>query len=487
MHALCLLCREALYIAEGYSLNREGRIEEVNVEIENVAFSVSLHDTLEAKSALSEGAEAEDMGADRADDEDKDEDRMILRLRFDEISEFHKRRFLFRDVALEIFCVDGTNVLLACEEKGLRDWLHATLSGMRLPNSSMDDSGPVRASGHASVSDGSVVGSLLGAPQGWKRTRDRATKRWLSGQMTNLEYLMILNTLAGRSYSDLTQYHVMPFVLSRYDAQVLDFEDPSVYRDLSRPMGALSAERASYFQERYATLAAEEEDGGPPPFHYGTHYSSSAYVLNFLVRLEPYSRFALELQGGKFDSADRLFKSVALAWASASGEVFNAQDVREMVPELFVCPEVLLNMNRFRFGVTQSGQAVDDVELPRWANGSAYEFIRLHRQSAREPHRTGGHCRLDRPGLWFQAARSQRGCSHERVSVFELRGSSTLTALAIRLLGKRLWRRCTASGKPRSRSSRDHTRARQSHASPPILRARTLPALHFTRGMRRRL
>ena len=55
-----------------------------------------------------------------------------------------------------------------------------------------------------------------------------------------------------------------------------------------------------------------------PPFMYGTHYSSAGGVLSYLLRLEPYTRYALELQGGKFDHADRLFNSIARAWQLSS-------------------------------------------------------------------------------------------------------------------------------------------------------------------------
>ncbi len=32
---------------------------------------------------------------------------------------------------------------------------------------------------------------------------------WLSGEMSNFDYLMALNTLSGRSYNDLSQYPVV--------------------------------------------------------------------------------------------------------------------------------------------------------------------------------------------------------------------------------------------------------------------------------------
>lgn len=39
------------------------------------------------------------------------------------------------------------------------------------------------------------------------------------GEMTNFEYLMHLNTLAGRTYNDLMQYPVFPWILADYDSE----------------------------------------------------------------------------------------------------------------------------------------------------------------------------------------------------------------------------------------------------------------------------
>lgn len=58
---------------------------------------------------------------------------------------------------------------------------------------------------------------------------------------------MALNTLAGRTYNDLTQYPVFPWVLRDYESEELDFTSPETFRDLSKPMGALSPRRAGNF------------------------------------------------------------------------------------------------------------------------------------------------------------------------------------------------------------------------------------------------
>jgi hypothetical protein len=135
---------------------------------------------------------------------------------------------------------------------------------------------------------------------------------------------------------------VFPWVLADYESDELDLNDPKIYRDLSKPMGAQRESRAMQFKDRYESLKHSYEMGdGPPPFHYGTHYSCAAYVLHYLMRLEPFSRLALSLQGGKFDVADRLFHNIGSSWASASSE--NLQDVRELIPEFFYLPDFLVN------------------------------------------------------------------------------------------------------------------------------------------------
>lgn len=72
---------------------------------------------------------------------------------------------------------------------------------------------------------------------------DTARDRWRRREITNFEYLMILNTLAGRSYNDLTQYPVFPWVVADYSSETLDFSKASTFRDLSKPVGALDTRR----------------------------------------------------------------------------------------------------------------------------------------------------------------------------------------------------------------------------------------------------
>ncbi len=44
-------------------------------------------------------------------------------------------------------------------------------------------------------------------------------KQWVEGLINNYDYLMILNNLSSRSFSDLSQYPVMPWILKNYEEE----------------------------------------------------------------------------------------------------------------------------------------------------------------------------------------------------------------------------------------------------------------------------
>lgn len=55
----------------------------------------------------------------------------------------------------------------------------------------------------------------------------------------------------GRTYNDLTQYPVFPWIIADYTSEVLDLTNPATFRDLSKPIGALNPDRLLAFIERY--------------------------------------------------------------------------------------------------------------------------------------------------------------------------------------------------------------------------------------------
>lgn len=95
-----------------------------------------------------------------------------------------------------------------------------------------------------------------------------------------------------------------------------------------------------------------------------------------MVRLMPFSKFALALQGGKFDLSDRLFHSFMETWSLA-----NALDYKEVIPEIFTLPEFLININNFSFGKTQMNRNVNDIELPQWCLGDPRFFVNFQKKA----------------------------------------------------------------------------------------------------------
>ena len=60
-------------------------------------------------------------------------------------------------------------------------------------------------------------------------------KQWQEGEMSNFEYLMFLNKMSGRTFNDLMQYPIFPFVLADYTSLQLCLDKHSSYRDLGKP------------------------------------------------------------------------------------------------------------------------------------------------------------------------------------------------------------------------------------------------------------
>ena len=103
-----------------------------------------------------------------------------------------------------------------------------------------------------------VTAALMGG-----RDTTEVTEKWVAGKVSNFQYLMYLNTLAGRSYNDLTQYPVFPWVIADYESPELDLTNPATFRDLSKPMGALTARRAAAFKARFDAWEEADNDGVP--------------------------------------------------------------------------------------------------------------------------------------------------------------------------------------------------------------------------------
>ncbi|KAG0046041.1 hypothetical protein BGZ83_008753 [Gryganskiella cystojenkinii] len=367
VEGLLLLCKHNMYLIDNYFQKLDGEV----VDISEVADS----ERDQYLQLLASNVPSTQPPADSTEVRHQ-----CRKWRFEDIKEVHRRRYLLRNVALELFFVDGRNYLINLNLQQ-RDMVYNQLAsrvGSLATNSLQmgDRSAMIEPNSNGSQTQsslGSKLANIFAPPS----IADISAK-WERHEISNFQYLMHLNTMAGRTYNDLTQYPVFPWILADYTSAELDLTNPKTFRDLSRPMGAQTPDREKDFNDRYHTW-----DGGDdrtPPFHYGTHYSSAMIVCSYLIRLEPFTQEYLKLQGGQFDHADRLFHSIGKSWISASQKTMS--DVRELIPEFYYLPEFLMNTNGFNFGTLQTtGEQIDHISLPPWAKDDPKIFIEKHREA----------------------------------------------------------------------------------------------------------
>ena len=228
---------------------------------------------------------------------------------------------------------------------------------------------------------------------------------------------MWLNIYSGRSFDDLTQYPVFPWIITNYsdDSEKISIEND--LRNLSIPMGMMDISdkaqlRKDTFIETYESIRNDLEEMFPDfnyrdylkkgdeyldnykakksktekeeeisinqiPYFYGSHYSNPTYVTHFLTRIFPYSYVAIEIQGEKFDDPDRIFTSMLKTFESVTTL---KDDLRELIPEFYMLPELFLNNNNLNLAQNKLNSennliVINDVKLPLWCNNNAITFV----------------------------------------------------------------------------------------------------------------
>uniref|UniRef100_A0A8C5GPR5 Neurobeachin n=1 Tax=Gouania willdenowi TaxID=441366 RepID=A0A8C5GPR5_GOUWI len=276
---------------------------------------------------------------------------------FSEIRAVFSRRYLLQNTGLEVFMANRTSVMF-----------------------NFPDQATVKRVVYSLPRVG--VGTSYGLPQARRISlatprqlfkSSNMTQRWQRREISNFEYLMFLNTIAGRTYNDLNQYPIFPWVLTNYDSEELDLTLPGNFRDLSKPIGALNPKRAAFYAERYETW----DDDSTPSHHYTTLYSTAHSTLMWMLRIEPFTTFFLNANDGKFDHPERSFSGIGCSWRNCQRDT---ADVKELIPEFYYLPEMFVNSNEYELGVREDGFHVCDVELPVWAK-KPEDFVRINRMA----------------------------------------------------------------------------------------------------------
>lgn len=272
------------------------------------------------------------------------------------IKQIYKRRFYYKNNSLEIFLFSNKSHFFQFESEMDRDYF----CKLAYEHCSEYKSNTFLFEFYLDIKKNSLVLNKL-------------IEEWAIYGISNFELLMNLNNMSGRSFNDLTQYPVFPWIISNYKTENLSLKNitnnnfEEYLRDLSHPIGALGSEdRKETFQQNFKESCTSYENylnninSNPKTiefndgkYFYNSHYSNPFYVTNYLARIFPFTYCAIELQGEGFDNPNRQFLSIPKAFENCMSQ---STDLRELTPEFFYLPEFLLNKNKINFGkVTECG------------------------------------------------------------------------------------------------------------------------------------
>ena len=157
------------------------------------------------------------------------------------------------------------------------------------------------------------------------------TKQWLNNKITTLAYLLFINKYSCRSYNDVNQYPVFPWLILYGDKE----------RDLRYTIAAQDEESRIKLKEMFNYSSPNF------PYHYTTHFSNSAFLMYYLIRINPFTDNQITLQVDKFDVPDRQFNSLD----EIQKILFSTSQPREVIPEFFISTEFFYNYNCNFFGL----------------------------------------------------------------------------------------------------------------------------------------
>ena len=153
------------------------------------------------------------------------------------------------------------------------------------------------------------------------------------GELSNFKYLLLLNKFSSRTYNDLLQYSVFPLLY-------LDIKRTKE-RDLSK---VLALNKPPSQEEHIIELA--KNNYSTFKYHFNSHYSTSGFVLYYLVRIDPFTSGQIKLQSGQFDAPKRMFSN----FENYLLAINTSEENRELTPEFFANYEIFLNLNYLNLG-----------------------------------------------------------------------------------------------------------------------------------------
>ena len=223
------------------------------------------------------------------------------------ISQIIIRKFLFYEVAIEIFLYNGKSYFFNFYS------INNKIKFMK-------------------IMVGKIKKEIIITKQLEYFEKKKYLSKWLEGSLSTLDYLLLINKFSDRSYNVLSQYLILPWIFSKFD----NIYDSKSLRTFDYPGIALTKDKLD------EAVSNEDLSSLYPNF-----FSNNMYVNHYLFRSYPYINNQIKIQENRFDSPARQFNSV-----SATLYIFeeNFTINMELVPEFYFIPELFLNLNYCYYG-----------------------------------------------------------------------------------------------------------------------------------------
>jgi hypothetical protein len=195
-------------------------------------------------------------------------------------------------------------------------------------------------------------------------------EKWKKNEISTYQYLLYINKFSSRSYNDINQYPIFPWIFleSKYGS----YKDKNTipkFRELYYP---ISIKNTNDIKDAILYFEANLAENTRFPSHYRLHYSTSGYLLSYLVRLSPFTEEQIRFQNNQFDSPSRQINSIDEILHILS----SSHDNRELIPEYFTTMEYFLNSNYIDFGYRLNDKImINDIQCPEKFFNSISQYI----------------------------------------------------------------------------------------------------------------
>ena len=265
----------------------------------------------------------------------KKKEKVIL-IYYKEIKEIILRRFCLKNIGYEIFLKDGRSYLFNFYNLNNIDDFSDSLSKIN--------------------KDILIVNDLVN----YFDKKDYKSK-FKKGEINNFQYLLLINKFATRTYNNNSQYPIFPLIYMNIQK--------NIERKLSKAI-CLNKEDSEVELNKYILNYDLMQ------CYFNSHYSTSAYLLYYLVRLIPYTYLQIEFQSGKFDVPERIFST----YNNLSTALLTSSENREIIPEFYHNFEFCINLNYNNIGKMQHTKClINNFNTNKYK--TSVEFIINHRKS----------------------------------------------------------------------------------------------------------